>query len=142
MDRRAFIKTTAALPAVAAYAAIPQSVWAFLDRAPGDKWRVFEVTTQVDVLKSAGTTRIWLPVPLTVDTDYQKGHGNKWEAQGATVSYVQDKKYGAGIVHAEFPDSVKKPVLQLTSRFATRDNLKNLEKPGITVNEDKVALAL
>jgi len=142
MDRRVFIKTAAALPAAAACAAIPQSVWAFLNRAPEDKWRVFEVTTQVEVLKPAGTTRIWLPVPLTVDTDYQKGQGNKWEAQGATVSYVQDRKYGAGIVHAEFPGPVKQPVLQLTSRFATRDNIKNLEKPGNTANEDRATLAL
>ena len=70
MNRRDFIKTTSLLPAAAAAAAVavlPQfSLSAF---AAAAKWRVFEVTTKVEVLKPEGTTRAWLPLPLVADTD-------------------------------------------------------------------------
>ncbi|MEI7495109.1 MAG: transglutaminase, partial [Betaproteobacteria bacterium] len=37
---------------------------------PG-KWRTFEVTTRVDILKTDGITRVWLPVP-SINSDWQK----------------------------------------------------------------------
>jgi hypothetical protein len=44
------------------------------------RWRVFELTTQVDVLFPVGATRVWLPVPLREDTDWQKGLGDRWSS--------------------------------------------------------------
>ena len=37
-----------------------------------DLWRTFEVTTRVEVLKTSGTTHIWVPAALIKDTPYQK----------------------------------------------------------------------
>ena len=124
MDRRAFIKTSAAWPLAAA--GLPRMAAA---STPGP-WRVFEVTTRAEILKPAGMTRIWLPVPLTSDTPYQKSLGNNWSAEGGSASYSQEAKYSMGIVHAEFPESVKDPKLTLVSRFATRDYTTDLSRPG------------
>ena len=100
MDRRAFLKTGALVPAAAALAGLPRLAAA---SATGP-WRVFEVTTTAEILEPAGATRVWLPVPLTADTDYQKSLGNRWSAEGGSVSYSQDGKYSMGIVRAEFPE--------------------------------------
>lgn len=141
MDRRAFIKTTAMLPAAAAVSAMPQlAASASANAAPGERWRVFEVTTQVEVLKPAGVTRVWLPLPLLVDTDYQKNLGSKWSVEGGTAATLTDDKYGAGIFYAEWPKTIKKPVLQLTSRFATRDRAVEFGTPATTAKTDRAEL--
>ena len=54
MNRRDFIKSSTFLPAAAAVCALPQFSFA----AANDRWRVFDVTTKVEVLKPAGATLI------------------------------------------------------------------------------------
>ncbi|MCI3953566.1 MAG: hypothetical protein K0R53_3066, partial [Burkholderiales bacterium] len=54
MDRRNFLKSGAALPTAVAVSTLPRL--AFADAASG--WRVFEVTTSVEILKPQGTTRV------------------------------------------------------------------------------------
>ena len=84
MNRRDFIRTTSMLPAAAAVSAMPQFVSEALAAAT-DKWRVFEVTTKVGVLKPAGATRVWLPLPLVADNDFQKNLGSIWTVEGGTA---------------------------------------------------------
>jgi len=138
MDRRAFIKTTVALPAAAAAASLPRIAAASAPRS----WRVFEVTTTAEVLIPAGVTRVWLPVPLTADTPYQKSLGNTWSAEGGNVSFSHDAKYSIGIVRADFPDSARDPKLVVVSRFATRDHAVDPSAARDGVKEDPVVLRL
>ena len=140
MHRRAFLKASCALSTMAMISALPRLTRA----APGmaEKWRGFEVTTQVDILKPAGVTRVWLPMPLTEETPYQKVLGNTWQADGATISAIQDPKFGATYVCAEWPEAVQNPTLTLTSRVATRDRTVNFTKPGTVAKADPKVLAL
>jgi transglutaminase-like putative cysteine protease len=138
MDRRDFLRLTGAASATAA---LPGAVSSAFAQAPaGDRWRVFEVTTRVEVTKPSGVTRIWLPTPLTQDTAYQKSMGNWWEDGGGTVAQAVEPKSGTGMVWAEFAAG-SKPVLVLTSRFATRDVRVDLLVPGSTPAEDPAVLA-
>jgi transglutaminase-like putative cysteine protease len=139
MHRRTFLKSGAALP-VAAMAGLPRIASA--DAAQAGMWRVFEVVTQVEVTEPAGVTRVWLPVPLTADTDYFKNLGSTWTAQGGSARYVQDSVYRAGIVASEFPAGAAKPVLKVTSRFATRDRTVDLSRPGQAQREEPAELKL
>lgn len=139
MDRRKFLKATAMLPAAAAVSGMPR--FASADMGAAGDWRVFEVTTEARVLEPAGVTRVWLPVPLARDTDYQKNLGNIWTAQGGTVVYTVDNKYHAGIVSAEFQQPAISTTLRLTSRFATRDRKVDFSKPA-GVKEDPAVLKL
>ena len=140
MDRRMFLKSGAALPTAAAISSLPQ--FALANVAGQGKWRVFEITTQAEILKPAGVTRVWLPVPLTADTDYQKNLGSSWSAEGGTARYSRDPKYSAGIVSTEFPEKVQKPVVRVVSRFATRDRTVDLAGAGSGVREDGSVLKL
>src|SRR6059036_3152046 len=119
MDRRAFLKTSAI---VSTAAALPKLLFAqsVFDPRPTDKWRTFEVTTRVEIVFPEGTTRVWLPVP-SVDSGYQKTIDNAWSGNTTTATIVHDGKYGAGMLYAEWPTAEKNPVIELYSRFATRD---------------------
>jgi transglutaminase-like putative cysteine protease len=139
MHRRTLLKAGLTLPAIAAVSGLPRLVWAASENV--GKWRVFEVTTQVEILKPAGTTRVWLPLPLSEDTSYQKGLGNTWKADGATISATQDPKFGAAFVFAEWPETVPHPTLELTSRIATYDRLVDLSTPGTLPKADPKVLA-
>ncbi len=140
MNRRDFIKATGLAPAAAAVSALPQFSSLAL-AAPGDKWRVFEVATRIEVLKPAGVTRVWVPLPLVDDTDYQKNLGSTWKVDGGAATTSTDAKYGAQMLYTEWPGTVSSPVLQATSRFATRDRAVDLSRPaGTAVRADRAEL--
>ena len=135
MDRRKFIKTAAASAAVSTLPTLKASA-----TSASERWRVFEITTRVEVLKPAGITRVWLPLPLTKDTDYQKNLGNTWGVEGGTVETAFDGKFGAEFLQAEWPDGAVGPVVQVTSRFATRDRAVDFSKRGTPVKVDRAEL--
>jgi transglutaminase-like putative cysteine protease len=125
MNRRQFLRSSLAVSALAAVSGrLPLA-----RAAESDKWRTFEITTQIEILKPDGITRAWVPTPLTVDTPYQRALGNTWKGDGGKVAFHTDPKYGAGIVSAEWPAG-QRPLLTLTSRFATRDIAVDLAGPG------------
>ncbi len=92
-------------------------------------WRTFEVTTRVEIVKPAGTVRLWLPTPLTTDTPFQKTLGNHFNAEGGTARVVKEKADGLAILCVEFPDGGR-PVVTLTSRVATKNYAVDLSLPG------------
>jgi transglutaminase-like putative cysteine protease len=138
MDRRSFLKHSAALPAAAVIAGMPRVAGA---NTAGSAWRAFEVTTRVQVLDAEGATRVWLPVPLTRDTDYFKSLGSTWRVDGGEVAYHEDPKSAMGIVAANFAPATQNPVVVLTSRFATRDRRVDLAAaPRVAPREERAVL--
>ena len=123
MDRRSFLKTAAAVSAT--------SIAPF-GFAAEEKWRTFEVTTRVE-LNATGPATIWLPVP-TVNADYQRILATSFTAAGANAEIVEDTKYGAGILIAEYPGGAR-PALEMTSRFSTRDRVVD---PGAATSDARL----
>ncbi len=129
MNRRTFLKLAAAVPAASAFSGLPGTgflAWAQEQaRQPGEfsplpgPWRAWEVTTRVEIVQPAGGTRVWVPVPV-VQSDYQKLVGTRWSGNARLMKQVEDP-HGAAMVYAEFPESEKAPVLEVVSRFETRD---------------------
>ena len=123
MDRRDFLRATGAGSATLV---LPGSISNALANPMDNPWRVYEVTTRVEILKPVGVTRVWIPLPLAADTSYQKSLGNTWDAPGGNARYWQDAKYAAGVVAAEWGEAAR-PVLEVKSRFATCDRVSDLE---------------
>lgn len=92
-------------------------------------WRTYEVVTRVEILKPSGQTRIWLPVPLTTRTPFQKTLANRFTAEGGVAKLVKNKTDGLAVVTAEYPAGAK-PVLVLTSRVATKNYAVDLSAAG------------
>jgi transglutaminase-like putative cysteine protease len=115
MDRRAFLKVSAAATAAGS---LP---WRdAVARTSGD-WRSYEVTTRVTILKPQGVSKAWVPLPMIDDTDWHRPMGSYWAGNAAKAQIVGDGKYGAAIMYAEWRDGELAPVIEVTSRFMTRD---------------------
>jgi transglutaminase-like putative cysteine protease len=141
MDRRVFLKTGIGAGAVA----LGGLSWPGRSGATSSdegRWRTFEVVVRVEVSSPTGATRVWLPLPLTPDTDYQKGLGQSWTGNAAVSRVYRDEKYGAAIFYAEWPGGEAGPVAEVTSRFATRDRMVDVTGSGPNpAPEDRATLA-
>ena len=142
MDRRTFLRAGVGVSTAAA-AGLKLPLTAIAAEPSGEaKWRTFEVTAKVEVLKPSGVTRAWVPMPLMPDTDYQKSLGQSWTGNAAATRVYRDEKYGAPIFYAEWSAGEGAPAVEVTSRFATRNRALDLSKPGAAPPEDKKVLAL
>ena len=137
--RRRFLKSTSSTAVLAAGATAPLTVLSqernFSPR-PGT-WRAFEFTTRVDILKPAGVTKVWLPVP-SLDTEFQKSMESSYNGNGA-MRLTADEKYGAKMLYAEFGPSIDTPVVELTSRIQTQSRAQDWSKK-IAAREEPATL--
>jgi transglutaminase-like putative cysteine protease len=133
MNRRDFLRSTGVFSASLAFAKAGRLF------GTGDDWRTFEVTTRVEVLKTSGTTRIWLPVPLMSQLPCQKTLSVNFHAEGGTAKTTESNPDALGIVVAEFPSGVA-PVLTLTSRVTTKTYLVDLSAPGKSSKDNSADL--
>ncbi|MBZ5569288.1 MAG: transglutaminase-like domain-containing protein [Acidobacteriia bacterium] len=136
MKRRDFLRSAGM---VCAGLALPNPGRLFAVPSPSDGWRMFEVTTRVEVLKPSGVTRVWLPTALISSTPFQKSFSNKFTAEGGTAEIVESKSDGLGLVAASFPAGVP-PVLTVTSRIATQNYAVDLSKPDRGPKANKAEL--
>jgi transglutaminase-like putative cysteine protease len=118
MNRRKFLQSSAA---AAAAQALP---WAVLAAEQG--WRSFEAVTRVEVADPFGVARAWVPLPLILDTDWQRTLDNAWTGNASRAEVLHDPKYGFTMLYAEWPEKEMNPVIQVTSRFMTRDRSADL----------------
>ena len=139
MNRRMFLKVSAAVPAAMAAAQLPGL--ASVARAqqkdftprPGT-WRTFEITTRVEVLQPSGVARVWLPAPSVV-SDYQQSIENNWAGNAKVMRIATEPKHGAVMLYAEFAEGEAAPMVELTSRFKTQDRAVDWSKK-VAAGED------
>jgi transglutaminase-like putative cysteine protease len=137
MNRRNFLQSTGA---ICAGWAVTKSIPVFADALQtGGRWRTFEVTTRVEVLKPSGVTHIWLPAALIRDTPFQRTHANKFRAEGGTAKLSKDKPNALGIVSATYPANAR-PVLTLTSHVSLKNYAVDLSVPAKTPHVSKAEL--
>lgn len=139
MDRREFLKQGLTVSAGLALGGLPK--FAVAATTNDAKWRTFEVVTTIEVKEPVGAVRAWVPLPLLKETDYFKRQGDKWNGNFKSVKMIETDRVGTGLVFAEWPAGEKAPLLEVTSRFMTRDRSIDLNnKPDTSVKEDKAVL--
>lgn len=136
MNRRDFLRSASI---VSAGLVLPQARLLFARDSAADNWRTFELTTDVEVLKPAGVTRVWVPTTLINPTPFQKTLSAKFHAEGGKTKLYKYSVDSLGIVAAEFPVGVK-PVLTVTNRVATRKFAVDVSQPGKPQKENRAAL--
>jgi transglutaminase-like putative cysteine protease len=134
VNRRDFL---CSIGAVSAVSRTPKCL--VTEAATLGEWRTFEVTTQVEILKYAGVSRVWLPTALLSETPFQRTLSNRFSAHGGRAEIVQNNADALGIVAAEFPAGVK-PILTLTSRVATKNYIVDLSVPREPLKTDRAEL--
>ncbi len=141
MHRREFLRTGLGGSASLALAGLARPAPALGAAGRDAKWRTFEVTTRVEIAKPSGVPRAWVPLPLAADTDYQKGLGRSSAGNAKVARAHQDEKYGAAIFYAEWRAGEPAPVVEVTTRHATRDRAVDPGEPATGVPEDRRVLA-
>ena len=121
MNRRRFLATSSAFLAAQS---VPWSASA------SSAWRTFETVTRVEIQWPKGVSRAWVPLPLVEDNEWHRTVGNAWTGNAARMQPLGDGKYGVSFVYAEWREGPATPVLEVTSRFMTRDRAVDLAAPG------------
>jgi transglutaminase-like putative cysteine protease len=122
MKRRTLLKTVPA-------AALSAAVQPLTARAQASGWRTFETTTRLDIAQPKGEVLAWIPLPLTLETDYFKPLANSWSGNAEKVEVAYDPVYRSAMVAAAFRAGEAQPTIEVVSRFAARE--RNVElKPG------------
>jgi transglutaminase-like putative cysteine protease len=127
IDRRELLKAGIA---VSAAVVLPNAGRAEAGFAPQPRARrAFQVLTRLEIVKADGNTQAWIPVPAVNEPDWFKSLGSAWTSNGR-AALVREPKYGAEMLHVQWTGSEKSPVVEVTSRIATRDRAVDLKKPG------------
>ena len=134
MKRRTLLE---ALPAAALVSAAPFAARA-QDRQAG--WRTFETVTRLEITPPTGAVQAWVPLPLSQDTDWFQTLENSVSGNSDKSRIVVEPVYRAAMVVATFKLGEQQPVLEVTSRFRTRDRRVEL-KPGAGMQATSAELA-
>jgi transglutaminase-like putative cysteine protease len=131
MDRRRFIKTASFFTAtVLTGPRLASASESNFRPSPTNGWRVFEVTTRVELAKTDSTTRVWLPLPSVEDPAWIKTMGSLWQGNAFSAEVRRDSTYDTQMLAAQWEAGEAAPVVEVTSRFATRDRAINLAQAG------------
>ncbi|HEY8252484.1 MAG TPA: transglutaminase domain-containing protein [Burkholderiales bacterium] len=133
MRRRSFLQAGAAASVLSTLPRLGLAQQLPYDPRPSG-WRTFEVTTRVEILKPAGGSRAWVPLP-SIEGDYQKLIGNTWSGNGST-RVARDGKYGAAMVMSEWSAAEKAPVLEVVSTFSTQNRAVDFSKRNPAIKLD------
>jgi transglutaminase-like putative cysteine protease len=125
VDRRELLKVGFAASAAMALPSTSHADATFAPR-PGS-WRVFQVATRIEVAGAYGATQAWIPVPTVSEQDWFKSQGSEWTGNG-NAALVREPRYGAAMLHVTWQDRAQRPVVEVTSRIATRDRAIDLTK--------------
>lgn len=143
MDRRHFIKTATLFAATALTGSrLAGAAESNFKPAPAIGWRVFEITTRAELARTESATRVWLPLPSVEEATWIKTMGNLWQGNAANVQVQRDRTYGALMLAASWEAGEAAPVIEVTSRFATRDRAIDLAQPGKVAPLDKATAKL
>jgi transglutaminase-like putative cysteine protease len=123
MKRRTLLQ---ALPAAGLLSAAPRAVRAQDKPAV---WRTYETVTRLEITPPTGSVQAWVPLPLSQDTDWFQTLENSVSGNFEKSRIVVEPVYRAAMVVATFTSGEPQPVLEVTSRFRTRDRKVEL-KPG------------
>jgi transglutaminase-like putative cysteine protease len=134
-DRRRFLQSAAA---VIGHAVVGGVRLRARQVNPG-RWRTYEISTNVRVLRPSGVSRVWLPAALSIETPYQRTLGNEYRAPGGQARLDVAPNDGLAIVCAEFPEGVA-PHLSLVSRVDVRAHALAVTEPK-SVGANRTLLA-
>jgi transglutaminase-like putative cysteine protease len=137
MRRREFLLNLSALAPGAALATWPPHARAAEPEASSG-WRVFEVVTSVEVAAASGPTRVWLPLPLSTPSDYQRLLNTTWDAPGSShTELAVVPGYDVRLLHLYWQDAAAVGPITLTCRVATRDRRGSLERASATLSAER-----
>ena len=126
-NRRTLLKGGIAVSAAAAFSGAAQGETVFAPH-PG-AWRRFEIKTRLEIAAPDGQAQAWVPLPSVTEPDWMRAGGSEWTTNAATADKIRDPRSGAEMLHVTWPAGEAAPMVEVTSRVATRDRAVDLARP-------------
>jgi transglutaminase-like putative cysteine protease len=143
MDRRSFLTASSAgIAAALTSGGNARAADAPVAPPTDAPWRTFEIVTEVEVWPQDLPAKLWLPLPLYRDTDWQRTLDIAWSGNATTTGMYREPRYGAPAYFAEWTDKVGAPKLAVTTRIATRNRSVDLAKAPNAQAPDRSELEL
>lgn len=122
MDRRNFLRLSSAAGALCA-SGLGLTPARRAEAAPVTSgWRSFELVTEIQIRDPGAQTRVWVPVPYSQDTEYQRGVQTTWKIDGnGTAQLARAPGSGVQMLAVQWPDAQAPRSVTVTSRFQTRN---------------------
>ncbi|SRR5579871_102880 len=130
IDRRDFLKTAAASSLTVALPLVLRAAGNVPFAPTPGRWRKFELTTRVEILKPEGAVRAWIPVPAFEASDWVRPHGHRPHAEGGSVSIKRVNGSTADAMMVEWPAGAKSLVAEVRSEISSQDRALDLAKPS------------
>jgi len=125
--RREFLQAGAVF---ATAAMLPQMAKAAAFNPQPGAWRRFEIVTKLAIAEPQGNVQAWIPVPSVNEESWFRSLDNTWTTNAKSAVLVRDATTGAGLLHAEWGEEERSPMVEVTSRVATRDRAVDFGSPG------------
>ncbi|MDQ5945249.1 MAG: hypothetical protein QG619_669 [Pseudomonadota bacterium] len=93
---------------------------ASLPETPVSPWRTYDLTTRIEIKRTRGVTRLWLPLAMYKDTPWQRALGHNWQGNFERAGVYRDPAAEMEVFTAEWKDGVT-PVLELVGQIETQD---------------------
>jgi transglutaminase-like putative cysteine protease len=132
MDRRDFLSVSTVAAASTFLSKVVCAAPGAVPEAPpiNAPWRTFDVVTDVEIWPRDIPAKVWLPLALYGDTDYQRALDIRWTGNPSATGIYRDPRYGAPAFFAQWDDRAVTPTLQVTSRITTRNRSIDFKNPG------------
>lgn len=98
---------------------------------PG-RWRKFELTTRVEILKPQGSVRAWIPVPAFESREWIQPAGGHGHSDNATISVRPVGPYGEKAACIEWPHNATTFLAEIQNLVDTQDRAVDFSKPKLT----------
>jgi len=130
MRRREFLLHLSAAVPVAALAVGSRRLGAAEPPLPPG-WRTFEIVTSVQVADPSGQTQLWLPLPVSAPSEYQRVLSTTWNApRAAHAELAVIPGYDVQLLHVDWSEAAAVGPVTLTHRVATCDRRVSLAAPA------------
>ncbi|HUI94480.1 MAG TPA: transglutaminase family protein [Xanthobacteraceae bacterium] len=128
LHRRDMLRGGAAALAATAWPGAAPARAAFAP-APG-AWRSFTMVTRLEIAEPQGRAQAWVPLPSVNEAAWFRSGPSTWTTNAATAERWRDPVYGAELLHVTWADDAAAPMVEVTSRIATRDRAVDLASPA------------
>lgn len=95
---------------------------------PPALWRTFEITTVIELPSSREPSRLWLPLPFSQDTLFQRNQATTWKTNAANASMRRRPDGELEVFLCEWTGKEGVPQLEISSTVSTADRLFDVTK--------------
>ena len=127
LRRRTFLKSVGLAAVAAPFARQVLAEPATFSPTPGAA-RTFELVTRMEMADAKGETRAWVPIPSHDLGDWFRAGAVGISGNAPRAGVGRDSRSGAKFVAAAWYGDTR-PVLEVTSRFTTRDRAVDPSRP-------------